>query len=418
MSRGDSASSAHDELVQRLGPPIPVTNRLSGSACKIHFDGRDLKFEHCAQLDPEIQIFWSIQTYRVETVVYSTRQRGWIGVGWGYSAMEGANAVVAYKERYSNRAQIGDYHLGYKAPDGVTVEGFQDLSIARATAGTHHIAMMFARPLGRITHGNVPALNESSRVPLIYAYGDHANFMGLISQHTKRGWTYVNFGASKVSLSAGGNSYSTFGSNIGTHAWLMGTAWALIFPLAMAAMRSRVRPNMSFQLHRALNTLAITITLFGFFVAVVNGSHTYVAHMTLGWGVLFVMLIQPIGLIWKQKSDHWSLIHRSLGRIVLFLGISNVYIGLFIYGARTFAYVVVTFFVLVGCVAAIAFSFGIERRFISEDETVGLVDSSRNSTIPDTSAPEVNTTSNHDNRLGFVEDDEDEDDCDYDPPEL
>lgn len=405
-----------EEMTRRLGPPIPVTNRMSGAKCKINFDGRDLKFDHCAQLDSQMQIFWSIQTYRVETVVYSTRRRGWIGVGWGYSAMEGANAVVAYKEKYSNRAQIGDYHLGYKAPDGVVSQGYQDLSISRATAGSHHIAMMFARPLGRIAKGNVPALNESSRVPLIYAYGEHANFMGVISQHVKRGWTYVDFGASKVSLTAGGNSYSQFGANMKTHAFLMGLSWTLIFPLAIAAMRSRARPNISFQVHRALNTLAISVTLFGFFIAVVNGSHTYIAHMALGWSVLFILSLQPIGLIWKEKSDYWRFIHTSLGRVVLFLGISNVYIGLFIYGSSSFAYFVATACILISAATVVAFMFGVERRFVGEDETVGLVNSDSATTASTARATDENR--NRLELMGVDGDDDGDDDDGYIPPEL
>jgi len=369
----DAAGRRHQELLaKRYGPPLPHTVRPSGNACRVHFDGRDLSFDHCAQLNDHMQIYWSIQTYRVETVVYSRRRKGWIGVGWGYTAMEGSNAVVAYKEAYSNQAQIGDYHLAFKASDGVSPEGFQDLRIQRATTSSHHLAMMFARPLGRIRAHNIPSLNESSRVPLIWAYGDSADFMGTLSKHTRAGWTYVDFGTAKNYLQASGNSYmhSKWGAGISNHVNIMGFTWIFLIPLAIVFIKCKARPKLAYTLHKGMNPLGVTLTFFGFFVGVVNGSHTYTAHMALGWGIFALVLLQPFGLLWKHKFDNaWRIVHKSLGRVAAILGLLNVYLGMYIFGNSFGSFAIVTLLFAAYAAVATAFGYGMERKFIdTEDE--------------------------------------------------
>lgn len=373
----DLQGRRHQErLERRYGPPLstlPLAARPSGNACTVHFDGRDLAFDHCAQLNDFMQIYWTIQTYRVETVVYSRRRKGWIGVGWGYTAMEGSNAVVAYKEAYSNTAQIGDYHLAFKASDGVSPEGFQDLRIQRATTSSHHLAMMFARPLGRIRAHNIPSLNESSRVPLIWAYGDSADFMGTLSKHTAAGWTYVDFGTAKNYLQAGGNSYmhSKWGAGISNHVNIMGFTWIFLIPLAIVFIKCKARPKLAYTLHKGMNTLGVTLTFFGFFVGVINGSHTYTAHMALGWGVFALTLLQPFGLLWKHKFDSaWRIVHKSLGRVAAILAVLNVYIGMYIYGSSIASYMTVSLIFAGFAAVAAAFAYGMERRFIDTEEEI------------------------------------------------
>lgn len=362
----------------QMRPEMPVTARFSGAACNAPFGGRMREFDNCARVHKLISVHYRLNRNILETLVYARISHGWVGVGWGYHSMEQSNAVIAYRDP-NGKPQIADYFLEYKGAKGVRPEGRQALTIKRVEASADSISAFFARPVHRI--GNVPPLNSSSGSnPLIWAYGTKANLLGELNEHTGRGWTNVDFpnagtiGSGVNTGIMGGFSLSLLGP-FAIHGMLMSLAFVVLVPAALAVMRAKSRPKTSLRAHRFLNGAGLCCAAIGLVIAIINGAHTYHAHMAVGGFALVLAFLQPINYLRRPQpgSLHhgtWRRMHASAGRLAFLLAIGNIFIGLHIFMAHWISYALVGVFLFGFCVLALMLRRGLEHQLLPGEEEI------------------------------------------------
>lgn len=352
--------------------------RFSGSTCHAPFGGRMMQFDYCAQVHKAVSVYYRLNRHNVETLVHAQIKDGWIGFGWGYRAMKGSNAVVAYKDP-SGKIQVADYFLAFKGKHGVRPEGRQALTTKRAEATADSISALFARPLAAV--GQVPSLNTTSgKNPLIWAFGAKASVLGELSHHTARGWTEVEFPktstATVASFSKGFSGFSlSLTGPFALHGMLMAGAFVVLIPAALAVMRAKSRPKMAFRAHRLFNTLALGCAASGLTVAVINGSHTYHAHMAVGGFALVLAFAQPITYLRRPDQGSvahisWRSFHAGAGRLALILGLTNVFIGLHIFTAGWVGYSLVVLILLGFIGLSVMMRRGLEHQLLPGEEEI------------------------------------------------
>jgi hypothetical protein len=138
-------------------------------------------------------------------------------------------------------------------------------------------------------------------------------------------------------------------------------AWLVVVPLgiffASPKLRSVLFPNDKesnpkyTKAHKITACVAVVLALVGFILGFfVIGSHTYIAHLTIGSIVLCLVAVQIMGGVWRSRifpmesenssniekfsrshKHQISLAHSILGRLIWSLALANAFIGLTIY---------------------------------------------------------------------------------------
>jgi hypothetical protein len=133
------------------------------------------------------------------------------------------------------------------------------------------------------------------------------------------------------------------------HAWFMWTSFGFLMPAAIILMRysrsqtnptgnvSNTRARTLFYAHVLLQTLAVGFAAAGFAVLwTTQGNVLDHTHERLGFTVVIIALVMPfIGLARPSKGarlrTYWLFVHWSLGTAAVILGITNIFIGIWIY---------------------------------------------------------------------------------------
>lgn len=138
------------------------------------------------------------------------------------------------------------------------------------------------------------------------------------------------------------------------HGFFMSTAFLLLFPLGVVAMRSGSAS--SFKWHWAVQAIGSLFVLAGAVSGIVASGAAHVFDSTHKWvGMLITLLLAAQGLAgWKHHVDFlrikrrtWiSRLHISLGRLGMVAGWANVLSGMVLSGAARMSLIVVTLVVL------------------------------------------------------------------------
>ncbi|KAK9822917.1 hypothetical protein WJX74_004451 [Apatococcus lobatus] len=121
------------------------------------------------------------------------------------------------------------------------------------------------------------------------------------------------------------------------HAWLMGTAFIFVMPLAIIIARGyRSSGKVWLHLHWILQAIATILVVSGvvlghYFNIATNLQKAHrvvgiIAVALLGLQVLVAAALRPAATKWIRKV--WNVGHWNLGKIVLAMGIVNFYIGI------------------------------------------------------------------------------------------
>lgn len=131
------------------------------------------------------------------------------------------------------------------------------------------------------------------------------------------------------------------------HGILMAIAWGVLCPLAIGAsmLRSFFPPGMFFQIHRALNSLVVLMTLIAFSLAVKATNIEELDHFSeethrrMGLVIFLFSLLQASNGLLRPHAPEageekkkvrfiWEIAHRVLGALTLFMAWSNCNTGL------------------------------------------------------------------------------------------
>lgn len=135
------------------------------------------------------------------------------------------------------------------------------------------------------------------------------------------------------------------------HGLIMGTAFLLIFPLGVLAIRSGGAK--SFKYHWVLQIVASGFTVVGCVLGLVLGRKIDSVHQVLGLSLLACLCVQSI-LGWRHHMVFLRLRHRTwlshshiwLGRVMMIGGWSNLVIGLVLRGYSS------VFIAVMGCLVS------------------------------------------------------------------
>ncbi|KAK9865220.1 hypothetical protein WJX84_007957 [Apatococcus fuscideae] len=147
------------------------------------------------------------------------------------------------------------------------------------------------------------------------------------------------------------------------HGWIMASAFGLLLPLSIVVARCfKERRGIWLHTHWILNVIAFLLVIAG----VVLGHYLDVDttllqnHKRIGIAAVVIFGIQVVvaaGLrpkAFSHRRRYWNVAHWNLGRIVLVLGIVNLYIGMHAYGVSAGYYialsVVLAFFLVVAVI--------------------------------------------------------------------
>lgn len=192
-----------------------------------------------------------------QTATYTLSYEGeaWVAVAVSPSGqMVGAQAVIGLPD--SGEAMI--YDLNARSDAGVVVSDTQILTSSSVTQADGRTMLTFTVPLE--TDGF--RVSSDGSTSYLYAYGT-SNTLGF---HAARSAFSAGL-AGGVSLADDPTNYYK------VHGILMALAWGVLCPLAIGASILRKQlfannPGMFFQVHRALNTAVVLLTIVAFAVAI------------------------------------------------------------------------------------------------------------------------------------------------------
>ena len=133
------------------------------------------------------------------------------------------------------------------------------------------------------------------------------------------------------------------------HAWFMWTSFGFLMPAAIILIRynrsqtsltrkvSKTRARALYYAHVLLQTLAVGFAAAGFAVLwTTHGNELHHTHEMLGLAVVIIALMMPfIGLAAPSKGTrlrpYWLFVHWLLGTGAVILGITNIFIGIWVY---------------------------------------------------------------------------------------
>mmetsp|Transcript_5267 Transcript_5267/g.9346 ORF Transcript_5267/g.9346 Transcript_5267/m.9346 type:complete len:1208 (+) Transcript_5267:170-3793(+) len=299
-------------------------------------------------------------------VVYEGQ--GWVGFGVSESgAMVGSLAVIGLPDEDISESNPGKYDLGGQSPAAVTLTDQQTILDGNVEQNETHTVLTFTKLLTE--PGEMP-IDPNGRNVFLAAAGLDNN----LGFHAVRGVVALTLAPCTADGGgvAGGAEALDFDNrqtSFAAHGWMACIAWGVLVPVAIGNSLCRhliPGEGLWFQLHRALNSLAIlmTIAFFGVVVAAVSsqpapdhfkprteqGSIGY--HKTIGLVVFILALIQGIGGVMRPHLPHknddgtfepktgirtaWEFVHKGSGVAILAMAWYQCHSGLVLY-AQIFA---------------------------------------------------------------------------------
>lgn len=126
------------------------------------------------------------------------------------------------------------------------------------------------------------------------------------------------------------------------HGTLMTVAWGLLLPAGVAAsmLRGALPEGKWFFLHRGLQCSGLLLSLVAVVLAVYSNTNKALdnPHKILGAAILLAAILQPLGAFLRPHLDKeggaksamrraWEMQHKTLGRVLLLAGWTNLTFG-------------------------------------------------------------------------------------------
>lgn len=310
----------------------PSPSPAASADCKVTFKNKVREdFKKCNKFSDGFELYWNIKGEEIKTLFRAPTSGGYVGFGWGYEKMVPANALIAFKGQ-DGKAEIFDYGLSSKSTRGVQVKNNQKFRSVEAAIDGEFVGGLFTRNLT-----GVPAINING-TKVIWAMGEKPSSKEELVRHTSRDSRLIN-----LATGGGGESIKVEKDTIfKVHGGLLGASWIVLSPYAIIVMKYFKKMNpITFQVHRAVNSLVVVLTIVGYIMGISKGPHVETAHLVIGSIVVGLVILQGMAGYLRPSVDAgttrkmWYLFHASIGAAVAALGITNSFIGIDIIGGGT-----------------------------------------------------------------------------------
>ncbi|KAK9815315.1 hypothetical protein WJX72_001554 [[Myrmecia] bisecta] len=234
-------------------------------------------------------------------------------------------------------ATVAPYSLDGMTPDLVRQES-NALSVVNSSAARSadgHLSATF--------YLNMPQSMQqlaATALPIISAVGPVGSDDS-VQQHapTDNVAGTINFGSGASSVAV-----VSLGKRPQVHAWLMITSWGFMIPVGvMIARYLRAWDPWWFHLHRGIQLTAVLAGFAGMGVGISMGrpmgTQLEQDHRIIGFTVMGLGFLQVLAIILRPHKEarirrYWNWYHWWVGRSAVALAITNVYLGLKVYGER------------------------------------------------------------------------------------
>ena len=280
------------------------------------------------QLDDNLQLFRTANADDTATFTLTYQGEGWVALGLG-SQMVGSLAVIGLPDSTED-PQI--FSLNAKAVSGVVPSDNQVLSSSSVVQEGGTTVLTFTVPFEREGF----FISREGETNYIWAYGSE----NALSYHAQR--------RSFSAAIEGGLSVDDPTPYYKAHGYLMALAWGVLCPLAIGASLCRhlLPEGIFFQIHRALNSLVIILTVIALGLAVkatnIEGldHFTEEKHRKLGLVIVLLAFMQGVGgalrpHLPESKDEEktmarkgWEIGHRGAGFTILILAWVNSTFGI------------------------------------------------------------------------------------------
>ncbi|CAM8908586.1 hypothetical protein QQ045_010436 [Rhodiola kirilowii] len=324
---------------------ISFASLANSQTCKSYKFTNNKLFETCTDL-PVLNAFlhwtYNSSSSSVQLAYRSTRYTSSKWVAWAInpvkSGMDGAQALVGYQQPDGVLKAYTSSVVGY---DTVLAEGkltfaVSDLS-AVAGGGEITIFATVELPGGRTT------LNQ--------VWQDGPLSEGIPSQHESSPANFgskgsINFLSGEAAPPSGGGGDSKTNKRK-VHGALNMVSWGVLMPIGMIIARYlkvfRSADPAWFYLHAGCQTAAYVIGVSGWATGLKLGRESkgihHETHGNIGITLFCLGTLQVFALLLRPNKEHkyrfyWNIYHHSIGYLVIFLSIVNIFKGLNILGVK------------------------------------------------------------------------------------
>jgi len=344
--------------------------------CNFSINGDIIPFASCRNLNGGYRLYYTVLQNKVDIAVQSQVEQGYVAWGWGESRgiTVPGRAAISYVDP-SNIPRIAEYVLSSRSSSGVQPVRRSDKSYLSSMRAYYNqdsrvLTMRFTQELDEATdparYNAMCVRRPNQRIIDPNDLPTHVQFFSSQLNLNQTLETETNSEPSGDS-----NSNIVVHSYDIAHAVLLSIAWILFAPmgaLTPRVLKSKTKPWW-FYLHVGIHTLVVVCTIIGAVLGLVYGSHQNLSHMVIGCVVLGIVSIQYFFLGWLRPNkkagrirQFWYHVHQWIGRIVIILAVTNVFLGMELLDAPVGWYTAVgVLFGLMMCVYGAA-CFGSRKR--------------------------------------------------------
>ncbi|KAI0529290.1 hypothetical protein KFK09_001837 [Dendrobium nobile] len=279
----------------------------------------------CLPIWNNLILRYSLNEDNVLTIVLSMLYTsGWVGMGFSKDGMMvGSSAMVGWIGN-TGRPHIKQFYLRGQSSSQVLADQGQLPAAGGSPAivqnGPNIYIAFQLKFLSRITQQK-----------LLFAFGTATPVNDRLTKHQDK--ISVSFDFSSRTFSASSYPYQLKR----THGILNIIGWGVILPIgAIVARYFRTSDPLWFYLHSAIQFIGFILGLAGVVagVALYHKLHASVSsHRALGILILVLGILQVLALFLRPEKDYklrkyWNWYHWWVGRLVLFLAVVNIFVGI------------------------------------------------------------------------------------------
>jgi hypothetical protein len=241
--------------------------------------------------------------------------QAWLGIGRSDDGkMVGGEAVIGRPEKPNSSSNPGKYLMSSEAFRGVDLMEAQTLMDATIEQNDTHTVLTYTKFLEETGELSISTTSPETWIWAIGSDNEYptmhrrdGSFSFVVSPCGSQSSDGSSSGGSTVDVSSTESMYSKWV----VHGIFMGIAWGVFVPLAIgASLVRRMLPGKTlwFQIHQALNLLAVLFTMIGMAVAIAafqeeNETHFVdSAHTKAGLAVIVLVMVQAIMGIFKPSA--------------------------------------------------------------------------------------------------------------------
>ncbi|CAI9101139.1 OLC1v1038398C1 [Oldenlandia corymbosa var. corymbosa] len=304
--------------------PLPYSN-LPNMVCKRLWNSFVIRYS-------------KTEDHLITVLLSATYTTGWVGIGFSSNGMMLNSSCMVGWINIEGRARIKQYYVEGFTPSAIKPDkGELPLTSVPPYVALHGATIYLAFQLKYASHHDLP-----KRQPILLAYSTAYPLHHHLTIHDDKTALVFDFSSSSGntgSLSSGGIAASFYRTEDmkKAHGVLSLLGWGLFLPIGVICGRYlRHREPLWYYVHVVIEfigfILGVAAAVIG--ISLNNKLHVHVVgHKTIGVFVLVLSILQVIAFFARPSKDskkrrYWNWYHHWTGRLVIFLAVTNVFLGI------------------------------------------------------------------------------------------